>query len=106
MLEPESAPETGPFMSFSVSDFRLPKNETWNHEEEKAFVEQLKHRKQEKPPTQQRDTPEPPRLPIQRDRTEYPEWIDDLPPWRNPDQKGNRYLYVHEQHPARIRGHH
>lgn len=37
---------------------------------------------------------------------EYPEWLDDLPPWRNPDPGGDTYLYVWQQHRARIRGHH
>lgn len=37
---------------------------------------------------------------------EYPEWLDDLPPWRNPHPSGGTYLYVWQQHQARIRGHH
>jgi len=37
---------------------------------------------------------------------DYPQWQEDVPPWRNPDPKGSRYLFVSEQHGYRVRGHH
>lgn len=37
---------------------------------------------------------------------EYPDWMDDIPPWRNPNDKGGIYLYVWQQHESRMRGHH
>ncbi len=37
---------------------------------------------------------------------EYPDWMDDIPPWRNPKGTGSVYLYVWQQHESRMRGHH
>lgn len=110
--EDDIVPKPGPggrdfsFLSLSVADFQLPRNESWDYEEEKKFTDQPVVSAPE-PEPKKTDTPaEVTRLPIQRNTYDYPEWIDDIPPWRNPDPRGNTYLHVHEQHPARIRGHH
>lgn len=111
MSGPGSRVEPGFFMVFSVRDFGPPPRET--EEPDPVYVEQVpdvhvpKQRKDEvstvsKPP----ETAQCFSRPKNFMDHEYPEWVDDLPPWRNPDPKGDPYLFVWEQHQARIRGHH
>lgn len=95
----------GVAMILTVSDFAPPRTPDWS--EEDAKILRFPVRKME-PETQEDifNTPKPvPRRPLLRE-DEYPEWLDDVPPWRNPDPKGNPYLFVWEQHAARMRGHH
>lgn len=115
MSSPGSQARPGFFMVFSVADFMGPRRES--QDEPEVFIEEIPDREvQERPvsagyPVYQPQEPAPERPESFRRQKEfmdheYPEWVDEVPPWRNPDAKGETYLYVWQQHQARIRGHH
>jgi hypothetical protein len=98
-------------MVFTPADFAAPKRE--DHDDAEVFIRKIPastpnsvEERGETAPRNHQAAPES--FKMRRDFMdhEYPDWVDDLPPWRNPDQKGETYLYVWQQHTARIRGHH
>jgi hypothetical protein len=115
MKGPGSQVRPGFFMSFSVADFSPPRRDS--QDDVLVFIEEVPYRKDPEKPVSVREAVYQPQEPVpdkpesfrrQKDFMdhEYPEWVDDTPPWRNPDARGDTYLYVWQQHQARIRGHH
>lgn len=111
MNSPSSHVEPGFFMSFSVRDFASPAS----FEEVESEVDSRQVHPNDTQDSQQvwvpqvsgrTETTHTSRYPRKFMDEEYPEWVDDIPPWRNPDPGGEKYLYVWQQHEARIRGHH